>query len=150
MRVLIIILGLIFSGGLEAKSRTIQSTYNGFTKSCVAFSYFDKKKHLREFLTEVEKYAEGTPDYEWNKRLEEKSDEIAQLKLFSPYAFFKPRRSVSAYLDCNKVFEGFMADETKKGGIKKLERWKSCIQKLTDGDSPENRIANQVVDCMKN
>ena len=137
----------IFSLQVHAK-RSIQSTYSGFTKSCVAFSFFEKKDHLKNYLLTIEQYAQEIDEKQLNKKIGSDTDEEAQLKLFTPAAFYQPQRVVGAYLNCYWGLKSFLSIETKKEGLLQLDSWVGCLQKLKS-DSKEVRIALSVQSCMK-
>ncbi len=144
---LLFIVALTFSSA--APKRTIQSTYTGFTKSCSAFSYFEKKKHLTEYIQSVEQFAQEIPEKDLNKKLDDNTDEVAQIKLFSPMAFYQPKRVVGAYVGCYSYMESFLESKEMKAGLFQLDSWKNCIKNI-GSNSKELRIASDVKNCMKN
>lgn len=157
MKFLMILIVLFSAIQVEAKKkveskpkRTIQSIYSGFTKSCVALSYFEKKKDLENYINTVKEYAEGIPEKSLNKKIGENTDEEAQLKLFVPNGFYQAPKVIGLYLSCYEHLDGFIKTKTMASGLTNLANWKTCIYNIENGNSKEFKIASQVLECMKN
>ncbi|MEZ5441711.1 MAG: hypothetical protein R3F15_09515 [Lysobacterales bacterium] len=118
-----------------------------FAATCSGQPWGSRLDAVRAHIKAVEEWSSQTPDYEFLKQLGSGSAVEAQLIVFSPYSFFKPRRSVSGPLDCYSMLEEVLASsEDDPSG---LQAWSQCWDHLDIRNRHAKRALRAVRDCLE-
>lgn len=118
-----------------------------FARSCEGLSWSERSGKVSAHIKDVENWSQQFPDVTLNELIGSGSDEEVQLRLFSPYSFYYPRRVVSSSLECYRQLETLIALPEIEPSL--MEDWVLCLneQQASLGDIGQ-QIQRVVVECL--